>query len=224
MLYKALQKNPARPVSMTSFPTFSGLIICSEKNNQSREEPMKRFKSVILAASMAAGLFAVSDPAFAKVGDQTVDVGVSVATEPIDNLGTAIGFSGGFGYEFTKDTQIRADVSYYSWDDSQTTIFGTMDMTVYRIPIAVSARRYVDFPNQQGLRAYGQLGLELSIDGAEVTLAGVSADDSETNVGLTPAAGIEYNVNDQMFVGANAAYHIITDSYFTFGGSIGFRF
>lgn len=193
------------------------------KKTTVEEEFMKRFKTVILATSLTVGLFAVTQPALAKVGDSTADVGVSVATEPVDGLGTAIGFSGGFGYEFMKDTQVRADVSYYSWDDSQTTMFGTMDITLYRIPITVSARRYIDL-QAQGIRAYGQLGVELSIDGAEVTLAGVSANDSETNLGITPAAGVEYNVNDKVYVGANAAYHIITDSYFTFGGNIGYRF
>jgi len=62
------------------------------------------------------------------------------------------------------------------------------------------------------LRAFGQAGLETSIDNFDT--AG-NQRESEVNVGIAPGAGIEFFVNPKVSVFALGLAHLISDSYFS---------
>lgn len=176
-----------------------------------------RFLSKVLSIMVAAGLFMAS-PVFAKMGDKSVDVGFGFGTPPASGWGTGLGFSIGGGYEIQDDLQIRGDISYNSWTLDE---FGaTLSWT--RIPIAASGRYY--FPIQPSLKAYGQAGLELSFDSFEWAFLGTTYSASETNFGVPIGGGIEYVINPQFSVGADAKLHLISDSYLTLGVTAGYHF
>lgn len=187
---------------------------------------MKLF-SRIVGIAITLGLLSVN-PVLAKMGDKEVDVGLAYGTAPASGYGSAIGFSIGGGYEIQDNMQVRADISSFSWKQSVSGI----DVKYARMPITVSGRQY--YPLQNNLKAYGQLGLEMSIDKSETVTPGYtsaffsvpaqSASTSKTNFGITPAGGIEFAVTPQISVGGGVAYHIITDSYFTLGINAGYHF
>lgn len=177
--------------------------------------------TVLLMAGIIAGL-GFAQPSFAKTGDKSVNVGLGYGSEPAAGMGSAIGFSIGGGYEIQDDTQVRVDISSFGWKQ---TVYG-MDIKYTRMPITVSGRQY--YPLQDNLKAYGQLGLEMSLDKAEAATSFMGttykAEASETHLGVTPGGGIEFAITPQISVGGDVAYHIITDSYFTLGINAGYHF
>jgi outer membrane protein W len=99
------------------------------------------------------------------------------------------------------------------------------------VPVTVSCRYYFPIRQVKNLRVFGQAGLEVSFDDVEATMPAIvvggsalKVSDSSTNVGVTPGAGIEYMLNRQFFLTANIKEHIISNSYFTMQGGIGFLF
>lgn len=187
---------------------------------------MKLFRKTV-GIAVVLGLLSVS-PVLAKMGDKEVNVGLGYGSAPASGFGSAIGFSVGGGYEIQDNTQVRADIASFGWKQ---TLYG-MDLKYTRMPITVSGRQY--YPMQNNLKAYGQLGLEMSMDKVDVAVPGytsayysvpaTTASASETHFGITPGGGIEFAVTPQISVGGDVAYHIITDSYFTLGINAGYHF
>ena len=124
---------------------------------------MKLFSKVV-GISVVLGLISVS-PGFAKMGDKEVNVGLAYGSAPASGFGSAIGFSIGGGYEIQDNIQVRADISSFGWKQS---LFG-IDVKYTRMPITVSGRQYYPLQNKL-LKAYGQLGLEMSLDKAEAAV------------------------------------------------------
>lgn len=192
--------------------------------NKKEEERMKLFRKMAGVVALV-GVYMVLgtvNPVFAKTGDKSVNVGLNFGSEPVSGFGSTTGFSIGGGYEIEDNMQIRGDISFFSWEQSA----GGIDLKYARTPITISGRQYL--PLQEGLRAYGQFGVEYSLDTVEVAInwfgTTTKAEASENHFGITPGAGIEYAITPQISVGAEAMYHIITDPYFTLGINAGYHF
>lgn len=159
----------------------------------------------------------------------TLDVGGLIGTEPADGVGTGWGFTVGGSYDVTDALQARMDLTYIKWEDEVSAVvppFGTVTAKteLTRIPVFMGVR----YNLKTKLRIFFEGGLEVSFDKAEVTLSSssigtISADKSETNIGFTPGVGVAFPISDLVELGANARYHIISDSYFTLGVFVGFR-
>jgi opacity protein-like surface antigen len=142
------------------------------------------------------------------LGDYEFDASVGPATGPGDYDG---GFGINFGAGYTlrsidKNLQARFDISFYHFNHDYP--WGTGTYT--RVPFLISARYYV--PIADRLRAFGQAGLEVSVDNFDN--AGDQSQ-SEVNVGIAPGAGIEFFVNPKVSIFALALAHLISDSYFS---------
>ena len=163
----------------------------------------------------------------------SVDFLLGFGSEPDSDLDTTFGFGAGLNIPFTNifeaggasgaadNLMIRADLSYFSWDGDT----GPIDVEFTRIPLFLGVRYFVsgDKIKSEGLGIYAEIGIELSFDEVEVKtpLLGTVSDD-EINFGVPIGAGIQYYISEKMYLGFNARFHIISDSYFTFLGSIGF--
>lgn len=166
----------------------------------------------------------------------SVDGFIGLGTEPADDLGSTIGLGVGasldleaFGADFAdaENMQVRADISYFKWEED---MFG-VDVSLRRIPVFGGVRYF--FTPEAGRRAsdvglYGEGGLELSFDEAEAAvcvpfLGCVSGSSSEINLGITVGGGVEMPVAENMYIGANLRYHLISDSYFTIMASFGVK-
>lgn len=197
---------------------------------------MKCIKLVLTCVLLVLGMSAT---AFAAKGDKEVDFTLGFATSPYDGFDTGWGFTFGGGYEFFDNftpqisgdsLQLRGDIAYHMWSSSE---FG-VDVDASRLPLTVSCRYYFPIKQVKNLRVFGQAGLEVSFDKVEASVPpvvvggtlvpGAKASASETNVGVTPGAGVEYSFNKNFFVLADLKQHLISDPYFTMQGGIGFRF
>jgi outer membrane protein W len=194
---------------------------------------MKCIRLAIVCVILTIGM---ASTAFAEKGDTEIDFTGGFATAPYSDFDLGWGVNFGGGYEFfdnftpgiSGDTlQLRGDIGYYQWTANE---FG-VDVTSSRLPVTVSCRYYFPIPQVKNLRVYGQAGLEVSFDDMEATvpsfIPGVPAmkvSDSSTNVGVTPAVGVEYYLNRQFFLTASMKEHIISDPYFSMQGGIGLLF
>lgn len=187
----------------------------------------KVFFIVILTA------FIVSGTAYAK--DLSLDFAGTYATEPASGFGATLGLGMGadFGWtlfskgsgtradNYLKNIKFRADMHYYTWDD---TVAG-VDVEYNRIPFFVGGRYF--FPisgmNKAGWEVFGEAGLEVSFDEVEVVNAlGQKVSEDDTNGGVSIGGGIRYNFTDKVFAGISGRHHIITDDYTTLDFLIGF--
>jgi len=160
----------------------------------------------------------------------SVDFFLGLGSEPASDVGTTFGFGAGLNIPFTNifnaggaadNLMIRADLSYFSWEGDT----GPIDVEFTRIPLFLGVRYFVsgDKIKSEGLGIYAEIGIELSFDEVEVKtpLLGTISDD-EINFGVPIGAGIQYYISEKWYLGFNARLHIISDSYFTLLGSIGF--
>jgi hypothetical protein len=170
------------------------------------------------------------------------DVFLGFGSEPDGDVGTGFGLGVGWNTPFTNIFQastasgaadnlmIRADLSYFSWEGDTTVPFISIDEEITRIPLFLGVRYFVSADNikTKGLGIYAEIGIELSFDDMEVktsnTFLGTSTKDSddEINLGVPIGAGIQYYISEKLYLGFNARLHIISGSYFTVLGSIGF--
>lgn len=190
-------------------------------------------KVLFLACLMA--LMIVPASAFAE--GVTLDAGGLFATEPADGLGSEFGFRVGGSYDISEmvgaPVEVRADVSYIKWSEEESYTFltstATAEVEFRRIPIFLGARYNLPV---DPVNVFFEAGLEVSLDKAEATATisdpilgtmTLSADESETNFGFTPGIGVSYPLSETVLVGANARYHVVSDSYFTFGLFLGVK-
>lgn len=178
---------------------------------------MKKIAISLLTATMMGLGF--SQAAFAMKGDTSVDAGVGIGTSSA-GFGTGLGFTAGGGYEILNNTQARGDFNFFHYSSS--------GLSYNRIMFSASGRQY--FPLQKKLKAYGQVGLLISIDKVDLpsfTFLGVPVSGgsvSTTHVGINPAVGIQYEVTPKISVGAQATYYIITDSFLGLQATAAYHF
>lgn len=193
---------------------------------------MKKVAFLLLVLAFTSGAAFAADPQAGR-GGVSFDLSGNYATEPASGFGGTFGPELGANVSLSRlgmnvsaskgvDVQGRASLAYYNWDESE---FG-VDVSFRRIPFFLGGR--VVAPVSPQMKVYGQLGLEVSFDRAEVAVdipgIGVIKDSaSETHLGLTPGVGILFPVSNQFYVGANLSYHIIEDSYATLGVTVGFN-
>jgi len=147
-------------------------------------------------------------PSEATAGPYNLSFSFAPATGP-DGYDSGWGASFGAGYmleSIDKNLEARIDLSVYQFDHN----FYWGSGTFTRVPITLSARYYV--PIQDKLRAFGQVGLETSIDSYDTSN---NTRQNEVNVGLSPGLGIEFIANPKVSLFALAIEHLITDNYFS---------
>lgn len=159
-----------------------------------------------LAMSTMASAEAYGFTGAASTGLYEFDGSFAPATGPGDyNGGFGINFGAGYALAaIDKHLQARIDISFYQFKND----FRWGSGSYTRVPITIGARYFV--PIADKLRAFGQAGLETSIDTFDNS---AHETNREVNFGLAPGAGIEFMVNPKVSVFALAIVHIISDSY-----------
>lgn len=114
--------------------------------------------------------------------------------------------------------QGRASISYYDWNE------GDQGDKYRRIPLFVGIRGVVPVFTEH-VKVYGQIGPEVSFDHQEdYSFRGTKLSDSdEVRIGITPGAGILFNIS-RISLGAAFNYHFIKDPFFSLGVMIGYNF
>jgi len=187
-------------------------------------------KKVIFIVILTA--FMVSGTAYAK--EISLDFAGTYATEPASGFGATLGrgmggdvgwtlFSKGSGTRadnYRKNIKFRADIHYYTWDD---TVAG-VDIEYNRIPLFVGGRYFfpVSSMNKAGWEVFGEAGLEVSLDEEEAVVAGQRVSNDDTKGGVSIGGGIRYNFTDKVFGGISGRHHIISNDYTTLDFLIGF--
>lgn len=161
----------------------------------------------------------IAAPAMAAKKPASGEAMLAIGTEPDDGFGTAVGFTLGGGIEVQKDLEARGELSYFNWSQTMQGV----DVSYRRIPVGGGLRKYFPTNNKQ-FRPYAQGMLELSFDRAEVGVLGQKVSESEVRVGVVPAGGFDFMVNDKFSLGANIKWHLTTDMYFVFGFGGAVRF
>ena len=197
-------------------------------------------KSAVLGILFVFMLMSAGDGLAQQEHGSSVDFFLGIGSEPAGDVGTGFGLGVGLNIPFTNifntstasgaadNLMIRADLSYFSWEGDTTAFSVSVDEEFTRIPLFLGVRYFVaaDKIKTEGLGIYAEIGIELSFDDEEVktTLPGTSAkvSDDEINFGVPIGAGIQYYISEKLYLGLNARFHIISDSYFTLLGSIGF--
>jgi hypothetical protein len=194
-------------------------------------------KKAALLFSLIVVLIASPDTGFAQEDHgASVEAFLAIGSEPAGDLGTGYGLGVGLNIPFNdifnlnspsraaKDLMIRADISYFSWEGDTDTPFFSVDEEFTRIPIFLGIRFFLpdDIIQAEGLRIYGEAGVELSFDEAEVKFNGFKESDDEINFGVPIGVGMQYYISEKWYLGLNARLHIISDDYFTLAASMGF--
>jgi len=190
-----------------------------EYETQSGGKDMKTLTIVALTILILLGQNAT---AFSKTvetptgRDFEVDGSFAFATGP-DSFDAGYGFNFGAGYllrTIDRNLQARLDISFYSFSYDYWTGFGSTSLSYTRVPVTVSGRYYL--PISDKLKAFAQAGLETSIDHFDyIAPNGVKRSKNEVNLGISPGAGIEFNVNQNISLFALGRFHLISDSYFS---------
>ena len=180
---------------------------------------MKKITLLFLALFLAVGMTSTASAKTENPGVE-IDGSFGFGSGPGD-YDPGFGLNFGAGYTFPDiNLQARVDVSYF--DFSYDNLFG--DFSYTRIPITVSARYY--FPINDSLKAFGQAGIETSVDSFDERVGFTYFKNSvdEINVGLSLGGGIEYYLVPQASIFALGRAHIISDDYFSihFGGAFHF--
>lgn len=171
---------------------------------------MKKLVFAVLAALIALSLGTASYAAtgWAEPGTYEFDGSIGPASGP-DSYDGGFGVNFGVGYmlkSINDNLQARFDISFYHFNND----FPWGSGTYTRVPLIISARYYV--PVTERVRAFGQAGLETSIDNYDN-----DADQrvSQVNLGIAPGAGIEFFVDPRASIFVLGVAHLISDSYFS---------
>ncbi len=191
-----------------------------------------RIFAVMLVATLLCGSAFAAQASGAKT---EVDGMLSVGSDPVSGFGTAVGIGAGIGFDLSDSLRVssgklfgRADINYFNWSDTE---FGT-SLNYTRVPIFLGGRYYVPMSGSP-VDIFLEAGLEISFDSVETAVpifappffGAVKQSENNLNVGISPGIGIEVPIsNNGLFVGADARWHLITDSYFTFSFVLGKKF
>ena len=147
-------------------------------------------------------------PATETADKYNLSYSLAPATGPgVYDSGWGINFGGGYMLgSVDRNLEARIDLSFYQFKHD----FSWGTGTYTRVPITIGARYYI--PLVDKLRAFGQAGLETSIDTFDTS--GNQRKD-EVNLGFSPGAGIEFSVNPKVSLFALGIEHFISDLYFS---------
>ncbi len=140
-----------------------------------------------------------------------LDASIGYGSGPGD-FDAGFGFNFGAGYtlgSIDKNLQARAEIGRYGFE--RDFLGNTLDFT--RMPFDFGARYYI--PVAERLRVFGQAMFEISYDDFDTFDVFGKRSKTEVNIGVTPTAGIDFLLNDQVSVFATAGVHLISDSYFS---------
>jgi hypothetical protein len=140
-----------------------------------------------------------------------LDASIGYGSGPSD-FDAGFGFNVGGGYTLSSidsNLQARLDIGYYTFE--QDILGDTLDFT--RVPFAVGARYYI--PIAERLKLFGQAAVELSVDDFDTVDVFGKRSKSEVNLGFTPSAGIDFELNRALSLFTTASAHLVSDSYFS---------
>jgi opacity protein-like surface antigen len=191
---------------------------------------MKKVFAIVFTAAMILTLN-IGSAFAAHAQGVTIDGSLSLATETVSGSGTTAGIGVGLSMDISDRVhlsdkraklQLRGDITYYNWDYD---VLG-INLSVTRVPVFVGGRYFLPIQDNSKVDVYVEGGLELSFDNVETALPfGIGkVSSSDINLGVTPGVGIEFPLQSNLVLGANARYHLISDSYMTFAVSLGYRF
>ncbi len=186
-------------------------------------------KKGIIVLGMLVLLLAGAGSVYASAGI-TGDVGLNIATGPISGYGSAFGPNFGVNIDYgvfiksrsasniTDKIKFRIDLGYYKHTNSDY----EYNVNYTRIPVFVGGRFF--FSQSKKLSYYGEGGLEISSDSWDSGHTYYKSSFSEAHSGIAGGAGLTYNINPKVYVGANVRLHEVSDDFFTLGGLVGYRF
>lgn len=187
-----------------------------------------------LAVVLVAVLVLFAGRAFAAGrGDTSMDVFMGLGTEPTGGFGSGYGLGVGLNLDFnsvfnvrnpagTRNLEIRADVSYHHWEED---MLWAGDLEYTRVPFFLGLRLFVPSGKLKSSRLgiYGEAGMELSFDSIDTGAPGFGASDDEVNLGFPIGGGIRYYVSPSTYVGFSLRIHLVSHSYTSLLGVIGFN-
>jgi opacity protein-like surface antigen len=184
---------------------------------------MKRAAIVFIAV-----LLMLTGTAFAANRGPSFEGFLGMGTEPVNDIGIGYGLGFGFNLPFNdvfnvsnpgsvKNLMLRADITYYHWEDEVTVGPLTVDVEATRVPVFLGVRYFIPTGviKAQKLGLFVEGGFELSFDGADTP-------DDEVNFGFPVGFGMQYQVNPNTYLGLSGRLHLISDSYFSLVGTVGF--
>jgi opacity protein-like surface antigen len=188
-------------------------------------------KKLVIAITALVIMAVGSGNAFAaqKSGMQ-IDGSLSFATDIYTGYGATFGLGVGMSADISDrmhlsdkraKLQLRGDINYYSSDE---TLMG-MSLSAKRMPVFVGGRYFIPMQSKSNMDLYVEGGVEVSFDKIESGIpffGKISV--SETNIGVAPGVGIEFPLGDNLVLGLNARYHLVSGSYLTGAASIGVKF
>lgn len=192
-------------------------------------------KKIILLCAVLSLLPASA--ALAKTGEGiTIDGSLLAADETYKGSDAALGF--GFGVSYGLGDMVRLGQGSLVLRGDIGVLRGSsenfyLELDSSRIPLFVGVR-YILPLDLKPLDLYAEGGLELSRDKYEVAVpvflpgfrAGFFAKStiSDTNLGVTPGFGAVLSLSDSFSLGLNARFHLITNTYLSFGLTAGYSF
>ena len=163
-------------------------------------------------------VFGLPPLASAEKGDGSVELMLGFGFGPDDpdfKFDTTFGPGIGLGYEVADNFQLRADVSYFKWDDDATVcdpFLGCLNLSLdlENLPVFVGGRFLA--PLTDDIQLFAELGLSANFMKAEMTDvdSGATISESETKIGIVPGLGIEFRFSPQIGLGANVRYNLIS--------------
>ncbi len=188
-------------------------------------------KKLVIAIAALVIVAVGSGSAFAAhTSGMQIDGSLSVASDVYNGYGATLGVGVGLSVDISDrmhlsdknaKLQLRGDINYFSSSES---FFG-MDLEARRIPVFLGARYFIPMQSKSTMDLYVEGGLEVSFDSFETGIpffGKVSV--SETNIGVAPGVGLEFPLGDNLVLGLNARYHIVSGSYLSGSASIGVKF
>jgi hypothetical protein len=135
-----------------------------------------------------------------------VDGSLGPASGPGDyKRGFGVNFGAGYALStIDRNLQARVDLSFYQFNYD----FHWGSGSYTRIPVTISGRYYLPIINR--LKAFGQAGLEMSVDTYDTA---AHERKNEMNLGISPGAGIEFFINRNASIFALGRFHLLPDSY-----------
>lgn len=153
---------------------------------------------------------------------------LGIGTEPRNDFGTGFGVGLGLNVDFndvfnvsnpssTKDLKIRTDISYFHWEEDS--FWADIDYT--RVPVFLGLRYFVPRGKIKApaLGIFGEAGFELSFDDVDTP----RGSDSDVDFGIPIGGGIQFRVSDTTYLGLSLRIHLISNTYTTLLGTVGFE-
>jgi hypothetical protein len=201
---------------------------------------MNRSRIVILFAVLLIGL-SVAANSFAEGrtgGYIVIKPGAFIPTDDLDHKGFDKSFSGevAVGTYYSRHVALEAGVGYFRTESSQNGTDFTEDDDLWVIPVTVTFKGVIPFRGGE-LNAGVGPGLyfaNLTADGTNTSSGSYSDDAHATAVEGHAVVGLNFDITNKIFVGAEGKYVVTTGAHmlgtkikldgFIASGVLGFRF